>query len=225
MNIREYIDKAIREGKTITIKYIKFDGTQSTRTISNIQYSDEFGEEYIKAYCHLREEERTFKISRIISADGITNIRQMSEQTYRKQKTAYLGNSTKTTSSSRTMTTLHSKAPTTPSQSSFNSYDKRSIYLPIDNKTTNNSTHTQSKSTSEGCYIATMAYGDYNHPKVIALRRFRDNILLQIRLGRMFVKFYYWISPKLVKILKGHDFINSYIRKALDIIVHLISKQ
>ena len=25
-----------------------------------------------------------------------------------------------------------------------------------------------------GCYIATMVYGDYNHPQVLVLRRFRD---------------------------------------------------
>jgi hypothetical protein len=27
------------------------------------------------------------------------------------------------------------------------------------------------------CYVATMVYGDYNHPSVIHLRKFRDNKL------------------------------------------------
>jgi hypothetical protein len=36
----------------------------------------------------------------------------------------------------------------------------------------------QSSSNSGGCYIATMVYGDYNHPQVMVLRDFRDEVLL-----------------------------------------------
>ena len=43
----------------------------SIRTISNIKYSDEFGNDYIDCYCHKRQERRTFKISRIDEVDGI----------------------------------------------------------------------------------------------------------------------------------------------------------
>ncbi len=67
MSIAEYIKKAIENKETITIRYIKYDGTVSVRTISEIQYSNEYGEyyEYISAYCHTRLERRTLKISRI----------------------------------------------------------------------------------------------------------------------------------------------------------------
>ena len=43
MTIREYIEQAVKENKTITIKYQKYDGTLSTRRISNIAFSDEYG--------------------------------------------------------------------------------------------------------------------------------------------------------------------------------------
>lgn len=39
-----------------------------------------------------------------------------------------------------------------------------------------------------GCYIATMAYGGYEHPQVIELRKFRDNTLSKSALGRGFIK-------------------------------------
>ena len=61
--MRRYIDNAIRTGKTVTIKYIKFEGEYSVRQISDIQYSSEFGDDYIDAFCHKRQERRTFRLS------------------------------------------------------------------------------------------------------------------------------------------------------------------
>lgn len=69
---------------------------------------------------------------------------------------------------------------------------------------------------SEGCYIATMAYGDYNHPQVILLRQYRDNVLKNTILGRFFIFTYYQISPLLVKMLKNNITVNAFIRKELD---------
>jgi DNA polymerase-3 subunit epsilon len=76
-----------------------------------------------------------------------------------------------------------------------------------------------------GCYIATMAYGDYNHPQVIHLRIFRDKYLLTTRVGKILVGFYYWLSPKLVSMYKNNSFIKQNSRKLLDIIIkHIIPK-
>ena len=47
MNIEIYIDNAIREGKFIIIKYIKYNGEISNRTVSDLRYTDEFGNDYI----------------------------------------------------------------------------------------------------------------------------------------------------------------------------------
>jgi hypothetical protein len=66
------------------------------------------------------------------------------------------------------------------------------------------------------CYIATMAYGDYNHPQVIYLRQFRDKKLLSHFAGKLFVKFYYSTSPYLVLIFKNSPRVNQYIRMILD---------
>lgn len=50
-----------------------------------------------------------------------------------------------------------------------------------------------------GCYIATAVYGSYDCPEVWTLRRFRDTVLDKFWCGRLFVKYYYAISPTIVK--------------------------
>ena len=69
---------------------------------------------------------------------------------------------------------------------------------------------------SEGCYIATMAYGDYNHPQVLELRRFRDEILDRSVIGRLLISIYYRFSPRLVMYLKYNRRTNIMIKKILD---------
>ena len=78
---------------------------------------------------------------------------------------------------------------------------------------------------SGACYIATMAYGDYNHPQVMVLRKFRDDYLSAKCWGRQFIKIYYKHSPRLVEKLSGHDRINSIIKKILDIFVALLKRR
>ncbi len=75
-----------------------------------------------------------------------------------------------------------------------------------------------------GCYIATMAYGDYEHPKVIVLRQFRDSYLSKYKWGQKFIKFYYTHSPRWVELLKNHKHINFLIRIMLDSFVCLWKK-
>lgn len=76
-----------------------------------------------------------------------------------------------------------------------------------------------SSSSSGGCYIATMAYGDYNHPQVMVLRDFRDSFLAKRDWGKRFISYYYAHSPNWVEKLKSHNVINALIRKALDMFV------
>lgn len=67
-HIEAIIDDAVRNGKSVCITYKNKDGVRSERTISKIEYTKVYGKDgYIKAYCHLRNDYRTFKISRIQS--------------------------------------------------------------------------------------------------------------------------------------------------------------
>lgn len=55
------------------------------------------------------------------------------------------------------------------------------------------------------CYIATSVMGDYNHPYVILLKQYRDQVLKKKWTGRKFILVYYKISPKLVRVIEKND--------------------
>jgi hypothetical protein len=82
-----------------------------------------------------------------------------------------------------------------------------------------NSTNSNSRG---GCYIATMVYGDYEHPQVMVLRSFRDEFLSRFLLGKYFIKFYYKYSPSWVESLKNKRLINKIIKKSLNQVIRLI---
>jgi hypothetical protein len=69
-----------------------------------------------------------------------------------------------------------------------------------------------------------MAYGDYNHPQVMELRKFRDEFLRKTFFGRYFIKVYYKYSPHLVEKLKNKTKINELLRSSLDLLIKTIIK-
>ena len=75
---------------------------------------------------------------------------------------------------------------------------------------------------SGGCYIATMAFGSYEAPEVVELRKFRDERLAKSEWGRLFIRFYYAFSPLLVECLKDQKAVNSCIRRFLRILIGAI---
>lgn len=75
---------------------------------------------------------------------------------------------------------------------------------------------TEAEKKASACYIATMVYGDYNHPQVMALRGFRDNTLQNSSLGRAFIRFYYKNSPAWVEKMQGKKTLNAIIKTVLD---------
>lgn len=77
----------------------------------------------------------------------------------------------------------------------------------------------------ENCYIATLAYGDINHPKVELFRNYRDNKLVKNSFGKLFIKIYYNISPSVVTHLKNKTKINKIIKIALDYFLLIINKK
>lgn len=56
-----------------------------------------------------------------------------------------------------------------------------------------------------GCFIATAATGSYDHPKVVLLRLFRDDILKKHFAGRLFIRMYYRISPPLAQYIENSE--------------------
>jgi hypothetical protein len=54
------------------------------------------------------------------------------------------------------------------------------------------------------CFIATAAWGSYEHPFVQVLRDFRDEALLPSAAGRRFVDWYYDVSPPLAEYIAQH---------------------
>jgi len=81
------------------------------------------------------------------------------------------------------------------------------------------------KATGGGCYIATMVYGNYNHPQVIVLRNYRDESLLNNVFGRLFVQIYYFVSPIFVSLLKDNKKINLLIKRILDKRINLLRQK
>jgi len=55
---------------------------------------------------------------------------------------------------------------------------------------------------AKSCCIATATMGDINHPYIMLLRQYRDNILLNRALGRLLVRIYYLASPPLAKLIE-----------------------
>ncbi|TDQ15191.1 WYL domain-containing protein [Algoriphagus boseongensis] len=69
--IEETVNFAIQNGKDLYIEYQNYNGELSTRRLSNLSLNNEYSgyhNAHVKAYCHKRNEERNFKISRISRA-------------------------------------------------------------------------------------------------------------------------------------------------------------
>lgn len=68
---------------------------------------------------------------------------------------------------------------------------------------------------TEGCFIATAAYGDIDHERVRALRAYRDGALKHTNWGRAFVAAYYRHSPPVARFVAAHPVARAAVRTAL----------
>lgn len=66
-----------------------------------------------------------------------------------------------------------------------------------------------------GCFIATVAYGSYLHPKVAELRDFRGRFLLTNAPGRLFVSLYYRLNPPVAEVIGKHEWMRGAARGLL----------
>ncbi|MGE9311835.1 CFI-box-CTERM domain-containing protein [Niabella sp. CJ426] len=66
---------------------------------------------------------------------------------------------------------------------------------------------------TEGCFIATACYGNYDAEEVLVLRRYRDNVLQQTKTGRLMVHLYYHLSPALARFIQDKAILKKAIRQ------------
>ena len=75
------------------------------------------------------------------------------------------------------------------------------------------------------CFIATAAYGTPWHRDIDVLRNFRDDVLQQTFIGRMFIKTYYAVSPPLAKVVARHHGVRKIVRKCIKLILRGIKNK
>jgi hypothetical protein len=66
-----------------------------------------------------------------------------------------------------------------------------------------------------GCFIATAAYGSYEAPYVLILRKIRDRFLVTNRVGKAFVHLYYTYSPPMANMIANHNSLKIAVRIGL----------
>jgi len=72
-----------------------------------------------------------------------------------------------------------------------------------------------------GCFVATAAYGNYNHPMVLVLREFRDSLLVNSDAGRRLIGIYYTIGPSLAGLIQERPWARLLVRLVLLPVVFL----
>jgi hypothetical protein len=68
---------------------------------------------------------------------------------------------------------------------------------------------------SEGCFIATAAYGTSTAEQLNVLREFRDVELLKSSAGSKFVALYYQLSPLIARFIARNEFVRPLVREFL----------
>ena len=72
----------------------------------------------------------------------------------------------------------------------------------------------ESKSGAQ-CFVATAAYGDATHPDVIFLRCYRDQVLATSPIGRLFIRVYWFVGPKLASMVAPFPVLQQAARRLL----------
>ena len=74
-----------------------------------------------------------------------------------------------------------------------------------------------------GCFIATAAYGTSTAEEIDTLRAFRDEVLLESKVGSQLVEWYYQTSPPVADFISEHEGLRTLVREVLvDPVVSLV---
>lgn len=90
--------------------------------------------------------------------------------------------------------------------------------LSDDNSTLISTTKSSDSTSNSDCFIATAIYGTDSHPELSILRSYRDTVLLQTRLGRHFVGFYYRVGPAIARLVVKSG-LSPYLKPLMSIVV------
>ncbi len=74
------------------------------------------------------------------------------------------------------------------------------------------------------CFVATVAYGNQDHPDVVFLRKFRDEVLVKSSKGRSFIDWYWRTGPKLAQTIKQSKIMISCSRWLIGCLVFMIRR-
>jgi len=72
------------------------------------------------------------------------------------------------------------------------------------------------------CFVASVTYGDPNHPDVLFLRWYRDTVLSKSKCGLAFIAWYWRFGPKLAKIVGRSQWLKNISRRLISMIVILL---
>jgi hypothetical protein len=73
-----------------------------------------------------------------------------------------------------------------------------------------------------GCFIATAVYGSPLADEISCLCIFRDRYLATNKPGRLFLRLYYYFSPRIADFICSHRFLKAYVRGILKPLVFFI---
>ncbi|MDB4124589.1 hypothetical protein N9579_05200 [Schleiferiaceae bacterium] len=74
------------------------------------------------------------------------------------------------------------------------------------------------------CFVATLVYKNINDPRVVLIRQFRDSLLLTSRLGVLLTRFYYAVSPWLIKKAEKSQIFFLFLESATNTSYYLINQ-
>lgn len=66
------------------------------------------------------------------------------------------------------------------------------------------------------CFVATVIYEDIDSYEVRILREWRDEVLQNYYLGRVFIKYYYKFGKKISETIEPHPRLRNFLKQVLD---------
>jgi DNA polymerase III epsilon subunit family exonuclease len=66
------LQDALRTGRRLHLRYQAGNAAQTSRVVQPLEMSYERGHSFLRAFCHLRQEERNFRLDRIVEVDMLT---------------------------------------------------------------------------------------------------------------------------------------------------------